>query len=48
MYLKVNKVKAVIGNHSVYSFGLILRIAIEKNIPHLLRVIDLFIDLVKK
>ncbi len=33
MYLKVNKVKAVIGNHSVYSFGLILRIAIEKNIP---------------
>ena len=32
-YFKKNKIKAVIGVHTVYSFGLILRVAIEKNIP---------------
>jgi hypothetical protein len=32
-YLKKNKVTAVIGVHTPYSYGLILRMAINKNIP---------------
>ena len=32
-YLKKNKVIAVIGVHTAYSYGLILRMAINKNIP---------------
>lgn len=32
-YFKSNKVKAVIGVHTPYSYGLILRIAIHKKIP---------------
>ena len=32
-YFKNNKVSAVVGVHTPYSYGLILRIAIKKNIP---------------
>ena len=32
-YFKENDIKAIIGSHSVYSFGLPLRIAAKKNIP---------------
>ena len=32
-YFKNNKVSAVVGVHTPYSYGLILRIAIQKNIP---------------
>ena len=32
-YFNENKVKSVIGVHTPYSFGLILRLAVKKNIP---------------